>query len=233
MVKTKTDLGFIHRFMPPKNVSDSGRAKQGATEGKAFTTFLLLHGTGGNEEDLIPLAYELDKRAAILSPRGKVLENGVAPRFFRRLAEGVFDLEDLKFRTNELADFVSDASKTYDFDLQHVIAVGYSNGANIAASMLLLRPEILSSAILFRAMVPLVPQTLPDLTRKHIFMSSGLYDPIVSKREAEKLFSLFKSAGAKVSLNWQGSGHELASEEIRKANEWLLHSISPTRSSLP
>src|ERR1051325_3340492 len=233
MVRTKTDLGFIHRFTPPKNVPDSERTKQGATEGKTFTTFLLLHGTGGNEEDLIPLAYELDKSAAILSPRGKVLENGITPRFFRRLAEGVFDLEDLKFRTNELADFVNDVSKTYNFDLQHVITVGYSNGANIAASMLLLRPETLSSAILFRAMVPLVPQTLPDLTRKHIFMSSGLYDPIVSKQEAEKLFSLFKSAGAKVSLNWQGSGHELASEEIRKANEWLLHSISPTRSSLP
>jgi phospholipase/carboxylesterase len=222
MVKTKTDLGFIHRFMPPKNVSDSGRAKQGATEGKAFTTFLVLHGTGGNEEDLIPLAYELDKRAAILSPRGKVLENGITPRFFRRLAEGVFDLEDLKFRTNELADFVNDASKTYGFDLQHVIAIGYSNGANIAASMLLLRPEILSSAILLRAMVPLIPQTLPDLTKKHIFMSSGLYDPIVSKQEAEKLFGLFKNAGAKVSLSWQNSGHELTMNEIRKAKEWLL-----------
>src|SRR5919202_5992866 len=183
MVKTKTDLGFIHRFMPPKKVSGSEKAKQGAIEGKTFTTFLLLHGTGGNEEDLISLAYELDKKAAILSPRGKVLENGITPRFFRRLAEGVFDLQDLKFRTNELADFVIDASKTYDFDLQHVIAVGYSNGANIAASMLLLRPEILSSAILFRAMVPLVPLTLPNLSDKRIFMSSGLYDPIVSKQE--------------------------------------------------
>ena len=213
MVKTKADLGFIHRFMPPKNVPDSGRAKQGSTEGKTFTTFLLLHGTGGNEQDLIPLAYEIDKSAAILSPRGKVLENGITPRFFRRLAEGVFDLEDLKFRTNELEDFVIDASKTYDFDLQHVIAVGYSNGANIAASMLLLRPEILSSAILFRAMVPLVPQTLPDLTRKHIFMSSGLDDPIVSRQEVEKLFGLFKSAGAEVSLSWQESGHELTMED--------------------
>ena len=191
----------------------------------------MLHGTGGNEEDLIPLAYELDKKAAILSPRGKVLENGIAPRFFRRLAEGVFDLEDLKFRTNELADFVIDASKTYNFDLHHIIAVGYSNGANIAASMLLLRPEILSSAILFRAMVPLVPQTLPDLTRKHIFMSSGLYDPIVSKQEAEKLFGLFKDAGANVSVSWQDSGHELTMEDIQKAKEWLLHSNSRTRSS--
>jgi phospholipase/carboxylesterase len=222
MDKKKTKLGFIHRFMPPKNEESEERTRQLATEGKAFTTFLLLHGTGGNEQDLIPLAYELDQRAAILSPRGKVLENGIIPRFFRRLAEGVFDIEDLKFRTNELADFVTYASKTYDFDLQHIIAVGYSNGANIAASMLLLRPEILSSAILFRAMVPLVPETSPDLTKKHIFMSSGLYDPIVSKQEAEKLFGLFKNAGAKVSLSWQESGHELTMDEIRKAKEWLL-----------
>jgi phospholipase/carboxylesterase len=224
-VEKKTKLGFIHRFMPQKNERNGAtttRTNRIETEGKAFTTFLLLHGTGGNEEDLIPLAYELDQRAAILSPRGKVLENGVAPRFFRRLAEGVFDIEDLKFRTNELADFVNVASKTYNFDLQHVIAVGYSNGANIAASMLLLRPEILSSAILFRAMVPLVPETLSDLTNKNIFMSSGVYDPIVSKQEAEKLFGLFKNAGAKVSLSWQESGHELTMEEIRKAKEWLL-----------
>jgi phospholipase/carboxylesterase len=226
MVKTKADLGFIHRFMPPKNVPDSGRAKQGSTEGKTFTTFLLLHGTGGNEQDLIPLAYEIDKSAAILSPRGKVLENGITHRFFRRLAEGVFDLEDLKFRTNELADFVIDASKTYGFDLQRIIAVGYSNGANIAASMLLLRPEILSSAVLFRAMVPFVPQKLPDLSKKRIFMSSGLMDPIVSLDEADRLFGLFKKAGANISLSWQESGHELTIEEIRKAKEWLVYSTT-------
>jgi phospholipase/carboxylesterase/glyoxalase family protein len=231
MVNTKTDLGFIHHFIPPKNAASYERAKQRATEEKTFTTFLLLHGTGGNEQDLIPLAYELDKRAAILSPRGKVLENGITPRFFRRLAEGVFDLEDLKFRTNELADFIIDASKTYDFDLQHVIAVGYSNGANIAASMLLLHPEILSSAILFRAMVPLVPERLPNLTNKHIFMSSGLYDPIVTKQEAENLFGLFKNAGANVSLSWQKSGHELTMDEIQKAKEWLLRSAFSPRSS--
>src|SRR5919202_203138 len=206
MDKTKTQLSFIHRFMPPKN-----KTSEVTTE--------------TDEEDLIPLAYELDKRAAILSPRGKVLENGVSPRFFRRLAEGAFDLEDLKFRTNELADFVIDASKTYGFDLQHVISVGYSNGANIAASMLLLRPEILSSAILFHAMVPFVPQTLPDLSDKRIFMSSGLYDPIVSRQEADRLFGLFEKMGANISLSWQESGHELTMEEIRKAREWLrMHS---------
>jgi phospholipase/carboxylesterase len=233
MDKKKTELDFIHSFIPPRlEESGAGTAtRRRKIEGKAFTTFLLLHGTGGNEQDLIPLAYELDKRAAILSPRGKVLENGITPRFFRRLAEGVFDLEDLKFRTNELADFVIDASKTYDFDLQRIVAVGYSNGANIASSVLLLRPEILSSAILFRAMVPLVPQTLPDLSDKRIFMSSGLYDPIVSRQEAQKLFDLFKNADAKVSLNWQESGHELTMEEIGKAKEWLLQSSPHHHSS--
>src|ERR671938_2073170 len=208
MYNKKTGLGFIHTFIPPKygqsssNTATRTSKEETEREGKTFTTFLLLHGTGGNEQDLIPLAYEIDKSAAILSPRGKVLENGITPRLFRRLAEGVFDLEDLKSRTNELADFVIDASKTYNFDLQHIIAVGYSNGANIAASMLLLRPEILSSAILFRAMVPLVPQTLPNLSNKRIFMSSGLYDPIVSRQEAEKLFDLFKDAGVDISLSW-------------------------------
>jgi phospholipase/carboxylesterase len=222
--KKKNQLNFIHRFIPSKNKRTEARTRtsEQGSKGKVFTTLLLLHGTGGNEEDLIPLAYELDERAAILSPRGKVLENGVAPRFFRRLAEGVFDVDDLKFRTNELADFVNDASKFYGFDLQHIIAVGYSNGANIASSILLLRPEIVSAAILFRAMIPLIPETLPDLTNKHIFMSSGLYDPIVPKQEAERLFSLFRKAGAKVSLYWQNSGHELAIEDVQKAKEWLL-----------
>jgi phospholipase/carboxylesterase len=161
MDKKRTQLSFIHRFIPTKN-KGSTTIERGS---QSFTTFLLLDGTGGNEQDLIPLAYELDQRAVILSPRGKVLENGVAPRFFRRLAEGVFDIEDLKLRTNELADFVNDASKVYDFDLHHIIAVGYSNSANISASMLLIRPEILSAAILFRAMVPFVPEILPDLTK--------------------------------------------------------------------
>lgn len=189
-----------------------------------FTTLLLLHGTGGSEEDMIPLGQQIAPEAAILSPRGKVLENGM-PRFFIRLSEGVFDLEDLKFRTYELADFVEQASRIYRFNLQHVIAVGYSNGANIAASELLLRPEIISAAILFRAMVPLVPATLPDLTNKYIFMSSGLYDPIVPKQEAERLFGLFKKAGAKVSLNWQDSGHELTMKEVQNAEEWLHSDI--------
>src|ERR1043165_9348008 len=202
MYKKKAELGFIHSFIPPRKDEESAAntatrtsKEETETQGKTFTTFLLLHGTGGNEQDLIPLAYELDKNAAILSHRGKVLENGISPRFFRRLAEGVFDLEDLKFRTNELADFVIDASKTYNFDLQHIIAVGYSNGANIAASMLLLRPEILSSAILFRAMVPLVPEKQPDLGSKSIFISAGSFDSIVPASNTKELGQLLRSAG--------------------------------------
>ena len=207
----------MHKFIPSnKKERLEGRVK--------VPTFLLLHGTGGNEEDLIPIGHEISSEAAILSPRGKVLEDGM-PRFFRRLAEGVFDIEDLKFRTNELADFVKAASKAYGFDMQHIIAVGYSNGANIASSMLLLRSEILSAAILFRAMVPLVPEVLPNLKYKRIFMSSGLHDPIVPKREVESLSSLFKKVGAEVSLYWQNSGHELRIEEVKKAKAWLNSSF--------
>jgi predicted esterase len=220
------NIGFIHKFIPA-NAREVERRKittKTREQNKTFVpTLLLLHGTGGNEEDLIPIARQIiPSEAAILSPRGKVVENGMYPRFFRRLAEGVFDIEDLKFRANELANFVRDASKAYGFDMRHVIAVGYSNGANIASSMILLRPEIISAAILFRAMVPLVPQVLPDLTNKHIFMSSGLHDPIVSKQDAESLFNLFKKTGANVSLYWQNSGHELVMEDINKAKEWLL-----------
>lgn len=217
-LNSKNHLDFVHKFIPASEEETIRRR----TQNKEVPTLLVLHGTGGNEQDLIPLARQISSKAAILSPRGKVLENGMYPRFFRRLAEGVFDMEDLKFRTNELANFVKDASKVYGFDMHCIIAVGYSNGANIGASMLLLHPEILSAAVLFRAMVPLVPRVLPDLNNKHIFMSSGLYDPIVPKRDAERLVELLKRAGARVSLYWQNSGHELVIEEVKRAKEWLL-----------
>lgn len=128
------------------------------------------------------------------------------PRFFRRLAEGVFDIEDLKFRTYELADFVQQATKVYGFDLEHLVTVGYSNGANIATSELLLRPAILASAILFSTMVPLVPDVMPDFSTKHVFISAGLHDPIVPRQETKDLFTLLKKAGvADISINWQNS----------------------------
>jgi phospholipase/carboxylesterase len=204
-------LGFTHRFIPSETGND-----------KAEVTLLLLHGTGGNEDDLLPLGHELDPNAALLSPLGKILEGGRIPRFFRRVAEGVFDINDLKFRTHELADFVEKASRVYNFDASKVIAVGYSNGANIAASMLLLRPQTLSGAILFRAMVPFVPDKIPDLSYKRIFMSSGLRDPIATKQEAERLASLLRQAGANVVLEWQNSGHELTQHDIQAAKQWLL-----------
>lgn len=144
------------------------------------------------------------------------------PRFFRRLAEGVFDIEDLKSRTNELADFVEKASAACGFDARNVMAVGYSNGANIAASILLLRPKTLSGVILFfRAMVPLVPDRLPNLSGKRVFMSSGLQDPIATKNEAETLSNLLRQAGADVTLRWQDSGHELTKQDVTSARQWL------------
>lgn len=225
----KQQLGFIHRFIPPSPISSpsslppSVHTRDGWELPKTnrTRTLLLLHGTGGNEDDLLPLGHELDPNAALLSPRGKVLEGGIVPRFFRRLAEGVFDIEDLKFRTNELADFVESASRVYGFDIDNVVAVGYSNGANIAASILLLRPKTFKNAILFRAMVPLVPDRLPDLSHKEIFISYGSKDPIAPKQEAERLSNLFKQAGANITLQSQKSGHELTQEDIESAKRWL------------
>jgi len=204
-----TDLGFIHRFVPPNS-----NAKE------AMPTLLLLHGTGGNEDDLIPLGKELAPNASILSVRGKVLENGM-PRFFRRLEEGVFDMEDLKKRTDELAEFIVKSSSAYKFDPGSVIAIGYSNGANIAASVLLRRPEVLAGAILFRAMVPFIPTIMPDLSKKSIILLEGLYDPIVSKAEAQSLLELFTKTQSSVTLKWQNSGHNLTQEDIVAAKKWL------------
>jgi predicted esterase len=212
----KNQLGFIHQFIPSDNKNDN-----------RSMTLLLLHGTGGDENDLISIAKMLaPQNISILSPRGKVLENGM-PRFFRRLAEGVFDIEDLKFRTNELADFVQNASKVYAFDARLALAIGFSNGANIAASTLLLRPEVLAGAILFRPMVPIVPDTLPHLSSKHILISAGLHDPIVPKQETNNLYDLLEQAGAKVSLQWQNSGHELTPRDVRAARDWLSTFLVP------
>ena len=195
---------FIHQLVP----------------GNSKRTLLLLHGTGGNERDLIPLGHDLDPNASLLSPRGKVLENGM-PRYFRRLAEGVFDLEDLKKRTHELADFVVSAVAHYKIDIENMIAVGYSNGANIAASLLLLRPEILSAAILFRAMVPLIPETEPDLDSVRVWIGAGSNDPIVPASETKELAELLRGAGADVTIRFFEGGHQLTQQDIHAAHEWL------------
>ena len=195
---------FIHEFVP----------------GTSQRTLLLLHGTGGNERDLIPLGRELDERAALLSPRGKILENGM-PRFFRRLAEGVFDLEDLKKRTNQLADFVAAAAQHYGFAADEVVAVGYSNGANIAASMLLLRPETLFAAVLFRAMVPLIPDTPPNLSSVRVWIGAGTDDPIIPTSETKRLAELLRKAGADVTIRHFPGGHELTPDDVEAARDWL------------
>jgi len=189
-------------------------------QGNSNRTLLLLHGTGGNERDLIQLGRALDPNAALLSPRGKVLENGM-PRFFRRLAEGVFDLEDLKTRTNELADFVATAARHYKLAADHIVGVGYSNGANIAASMLLLRPEILHAAILFRAMVPLNPDTLPDVSSVRVWIGAGDQDPLVPACETKRLAEVLRRAGADVTIRFAKAGHGLTNEELEEARLWL------------
>ena len=198
---------FTHRFEP-------------APESRTARTLLLLHGTGGDESDLLPLGKLLHPEANRLSPRGRVLERGM-PRFFRRLAEGVFDQEDLRLRTTELAEFIEAGAQEYGFDPQNVIAVGYSNGANIAASLLLRQPEILAGAILFHPMVPFEPEALPDLSGKPIFIGAGENDPIVPSANTEALAALFQRSGADVSLYWHRGGHSLTQDEVHAAQTWL------------
>lgn len=198
---------FIHQFVPALDVASA-------------PTLLLLHGTGGNEHDLLDLGASLAPGANLLSPRGKVLENGM-PRFFRRLAEGVFDEADLKLRTAELAEFVISASARYGFSMKSLTAVGYSNGANIAASLLLLRPGILSGAVLLRAMVPLIPETPPQLVGTKVFLASGLGDPILPIENARRLASMLREAGAAVDFHEIHAGHQLTSAELDAAREWL------------
>ncbi|MGH2806178.1 MAG: alpha/beta hydrolase [Actinomycetota bacterium] len=183
-------------------------------------TLLLLHGTGANEDDLIPLGRALDPDANILSPRGKVLENGM-PRFFRRLAMGVFDEEDLIARTHELAGFVRAAADHYGFDAENVTAVGFSNGANIGASTLFLEPDLLARAILLRAMVPFERDQLPDLAGRGVFIAGGRVDPMIPQDQTEVLVRMLEKAGADVTLRWENAGHELTRDEVDDARVWL------------
>jgi phospholipase/carboxylesterase len=202
---SEKDLGFVHRFIPGE---------------ESAPTLLLLHGTGGNENDLIPLAQELAPGATILSPRGKVSEYGAA-RFFRRLAEGVFDHEDLVFRTHELAEFVENAEKEYGFDRSKLVAAGYSNGANVAASLMLLHPGLLRAAVLFRAMVPFEPEETPDLSGMPVFLAAGRMDQMIAPENTRRLAEILTQAGADLDLRWRDTGHGLTYEEVAEAKEWL------------
>lgn len=206
-MKFLDDLGFIHRFVPSASPDDD-------------VTLLLLHGTGGHEDDLLDLGRYVSPGAALLSPRGRVLENGM-PRFFRRVAEGVFDLEDLKLQTERLAEFVRAASRKYSFALEKMIAVGYSNGANIASSLLLTDPHLLTGAVLFRPMVPFVPDSLPDLQNLSVLLCAGRRDPIATADQIERLTKLFEAAGAKISTHSHEGGHELGDDDLQAARNWI------------
>jgi phospholipase/carboxylesterase len=200
------DLGFVHRFRP-------------ATAGSR-DTLLVLHGTGGNEDDLIGIAQTVAPGAAVISPRGNVLEGG-APRFFRRLAEGVFDPAEVRSRGEELAKFVRAAVASYELDPAHVFALGYSNGANIASTVMLLDPEVLRAAVLLRPMLVFEPKEKVDLSRNALLISAGKVDPIVPPESVEKLVALLGERGAEVSLKWQLGGHNLVPSEIKEAADWL------------
>lgn len=200
------DLGFVHIFVPGEKPSSP--------------TLLMLHGTGGDERDLLPLGRELWPGAALLGVRGNVSENGM-PRFFRRFAEGVFDIEDLKSRTEELAQFIDAASERYEFSKQRLLVVGYSNGANIGASLILLHPHYLAAAILFRAMVPFVPDMIRDFSHLSMFIGAGRLDPIVPTGQVEELAAIFESGGADVTISWRQGGHELGEDDVRAARTWL------------
>ncbi|AXI07733.1 carboxylesterase [Oceanobacillus zhaokaii] len=185
----------------------------------AKPTLLLLHGTGGTEQDLLPLAEKIDSNANILSVRGNVLENGM-PRFFKRLAEGIFDEKDLVFRTKELNEFLDEAAEKYAFDRNNILAIGYSNGANIAASLLFHYQNALKGAILHHPMVPRRGVNLPDLSGKHVFIAAGTNDPICPSQESEELRSLLEDAGASVELHWENRGHQLTLSEVEAAGKW-------------
>jgi predicted esterase/catechol 2,3-dioxygenase-like lactoylglutathione lyase family enzyme len=208
-------LGFVHRYIPPT----AGAERAGST------TLLLLHGTGGDEDDLIPLGRALLPGAGMLSPRGRVLERG-APRFFRRLAEGVFDQEDLAVRTTELAEFIEAAAKSYELDRDGLVAVGFSNGANIAGSLLLRYPGLLRGAVLLSPMVPFEPEALPDLTGTSVFIGAGRADPIVSVQQVERLTEMLGRAGAKVTVHWERGGHAVAQGEIDAAHQWIAQCLT-------
>lgn len=183
-------------------------------------TLLLLHGTGGDEKDLLPIGQALDDRANILSPRGKVLENGML-RFFKRLSPGVFDREDLQAKSQELGDFLKECAKVYNFPLAGVIAVGYSNGANIALHLLASHPQVLSQAILFRPMSGGLPETTADLSSTRLLVLSGLLDSMINSSDAQNIAKDLKAAGAQVEFYELPANHGLTGQDIKHAKDWL------------
>ncbi len=201
------DLIYIHQYEP-------------GTGEQHKTTLFLLHGTGGDENSLSDLGRMVLPGAGQLRPRGNVTENGMA-RFFRRFAEGVLDVDDLKRRTDELADFLQGASSHYGFEAHQVIVAGFSNGANIAASLLFLHPQVVCAAILLHPMLPFVPELPPDLRGKPVFIGAGRADPLVPAEQTTQLAQLLERAGANLNTFWHNGGHTVSVEEVRAVKGWL------------
>jgi len=190
-------------------------------ENDQIDTLILLHGTGGTENDLIPIAQRIAPGSGILGIRGNVSENGMA-RYFRRLSEGVFDLEDLQKRAVELSTFIREAAEAYDINLKKTCAVGYSNGANIATAVHFLDPGVLRLSIHFRPMVPFVPPGPVDLTGTRVLLSFGTFDPLMPRGEEERLSNLFQGFGSGVTVHTEQTGHQLVGGDLEKAAEWLI-----------
>lgn len=199
------ELGFQHRYVPGVD---------------SAPTVLALHGTGGTEEDLIPLARELAPRANVLAPRGRVLEQGMA-RFFRRIAIGVFDEEDVRRAADDLDEFVRQAAAEYGFAADRVFALGYSNGANVAAALLLLHPACLAGAALLRAVLPITPERAPELTGRPVLIAAGRSDPYAPVPRVEALADLLRRGHAQVELRWASAGHELTPPDLSGLEEWF------------
>lgn len=206
------ELGFVHRFQ--------------AAARPGLPTLLLLHGTGGDERDLLDVGRGLLPGAALLSPRGQVSEHGM-PRFFRRFDDGSFDVEDLRRRTGELASFVGAAARAHGFDPSRVTAVGYSNGANVAASLLLLQPQTLDGAVLFRATLPLQPPSAPVLDGVAVHLSVARNDPFIPRAGAEQLELVLRESGASVDVRWSDAGHGLTPEDLIAGRRWLTTHLKP------
>jgi predicted esterase len=214
----KGDSGFVHRFEPAAN--------------PAAPALLLLHGAGGNQNTLLPLGRAIAPGAPLVSPLGNILEYGMSS-FFRKLEKGVIDQEDLDFRTCELKTFVTAASEAYALTEDRLIAVGVSNGAILAASLMLRYPETAAGAILIRGMAPFLPEPMPDLRRKPILVLGGLDDPIVQTDETEDLANIFRRANADVTLHWENAGNTLAQGDVLMAFDWLRRFYGPQRTASP
>jgi phospholipase/carboxylesterase len=201
------DLSFIHEYVEPE---DAG-----------LGTTLLLHGTGANEHDLLNLGRMITPGAALLSPRGKILENGMYPRFFRRLEEGVFDVENLLEQTHALAGFIKEAANEYDFKPEGLTVAGFSNGANMGCSLLMQYPELFSRAVLLRPMMPYQPEIAPNLIGKKIYAAAGTDDPLIPPDNTQQLVQMLRTFGGEVTLAWEEAGHNLTQKEVTEIRKWI------------